>query len=197
MQQTSAVRSSIASANRSGGIEPSGSGRTCTTSAPRSSCAWAIWPTVGNSYSLITIRFRSPSSGSAPRRARSRPARPTSSPRPRPGAAWSRRANALRNASCARPSIPLGAVRVPAVEPLLDALPHAVRERPLRARVEVRRASRRSGTRPGSPRRREPPLVLVMVPARSTAKVGLSQALVLEQIGRACPRARSRPVERT
>ena len=55
VQQTSAVRSSIASAKRSGGIEPSASGRTWTTSAPRSSWAWAIWPTVGNSYSLITI----------------------------------------------------------------------------------------------------------------------------------------------
>ena len=32
-----------------------GLGRTWTTSAPRSSCACAIWPTVGNSYSLITI----------------------------------------------------------------------------------------------------------------------------------------------
>ena len=40
-------------------------GRTWTTSAPRSSCACAICPTVGNSYSLITIRFRSPSRGSA------------------------------------------------------------------------------------------------------------------------------------
>ena len=62
VQQTSAVRSSIASAKRSGGIAPSGSGRTWITSAPRSSCAWAIWPIVGNSYSEITIRFRSPSS---------------------------------------------------------------------------------------------------------------------------------------
>ena len=60
MQQTSAVRSSIASANFSGGMEPSASGRTCTTSAPRSSCACAICPTVGNSYSLITIRVRPP-----------------------------------------------------------------------------------------------------------------------------------------
>jgi len=59
VQQTSAVRSSIASAKRSGGIDPSASGRTCTTSAPRSSCACAIWPTVGNSCSLITIFFRS------------------------------------------------------------------------------------------------------------------------------------------
>ena len=41
-------------------------GRTCTTSAPRSSCACAIWPTVGNSYSLITIFGLPPrSSGSA------------------------------------------------------------------------------------------------------------------------------------
>ena len=53
MQQTSAVRSSIASAKRSSGMRPSGSGRTWTTSAPRSSCACAICPTVGNSYSLI------------------------------------------------------------------------------------------------------------------------------------------------
>jgi hypothetical protein len=65
VQHTSAVRSSIASAKRSGGIAPSSSGRTWTTSAPLSSCACAIWPTVGNSYSLITIRFRTPSSGSA------------------------------------------------------------------------------------------------------------------------------------
>ena len=66
VQQTRAVRSSIASAKRSAGIDPSASGRTCTTSAPRSSCAWAIWPTVGNSYSLITMRLRPPrSNGSA------------------------------------------------------------------------------------------------------------------------------------
>ena len=65
MQQTRAVRSSIASANRSSGMRPSGSGRTWTTSAPRSSCACAICPIVGNSYSLITIRFRSPRRSSA------------------------------------------------------------------------------------------------------------------------------------
>ena len=65
MQQTSAVRSSIASAKRSSGIRPSGSGRTWTTSAPRSSCACAIWPTVGNSNSEMTIRERPCSSGSA------------------------------------------------------------------------------------------------------------------------------------
>ena len=55
VQQTSAVRSSTTSAKRSGGIEPSSAGVTCTTSAPRSSCACAICPMVGNSYSLITI----------------------------------------------------------------------------------------------------------------------------------------------
>jgi len=66
VQQTSAVRSSIASANRSGGMEPSLSGRTWITSAPRSSWACAICPTVGNSCSLITILVRSPrSNGSA------------------------------------------------------------------------------------------------------------------------------------
>ena len=66
MQQTSAVRSSMASAKRSTGIDPSASGVTWTTSAPRSSCAWAIWPTAGNSCSLITILVRPPrSNGSA------------------------------------------------------------------------------------------------------------------------------------
>ena len=64
VQQTSDVRSSIASAKRSTGIRPSLSGRTWTTSAPRSSWACAIWPTVGNSNSEMTIRGRSPS-GSA------------------------------------------------------------------------------------------------------------------------------------
>ncbi len=59
MAQTSAVRSSTAAANASG------SGSTWTTSAPRSSCAWAIWPTVGNSYSEMTIRFRPLSKRSA------------------------------------------------------------------------------------------------------------------------------------
>ena len=77
VQQTSAVRSSIASANRSTGIDPSASGRTCTTSAPRSSCACAICPIVGNSYSLITIRVRPPPRAAAPRRSRSHPARRT------------------------------------------------------------------------------------------------------------------------
>ena len=41
-------------------------GWTWTTSAPRSSCACAIWPTVGNSSSVMTIRRRPlRSSGSA------------------------------------------------------------------------------------------------------------------------------------
>ena len=38
------------------------------------------------------------------------------------------------------PELPLGAVRVPAGEPPLDGFPHAVRERALRARVEIRRS---------------------------------------------------------
>ena len=59
VEQTSEVRSSIAAAYASG------SGPTCTTSAPRSSCACAIWPIVGNSFSEITIRLRSPESSSA------------------------------------------------------------------------------------------------------------------------------------
>src|SRR5688500_5063098 len=46
-------------------MRPSDSGLTWTTSAPRSSCACAICPTVGNSYSLMTIRFRSPLRSSA------------------------------------------------------------------------------------------------------------------------------------
>ena len=98
MQQTSAVRSSIASAKRSAGIVPSASGWTWTTSAPRSSCACAIWPTVGNSYSLITIRFRSPSSRSADTSAltpwETDVVTATSS-----ASAWSRRAIAERNVS--------------------------------------------------------------------------------------------------
>ena len=98
MQQTSAVRSSIPSANRSAGISPSDPGSTWTTSAPRSSCACAIWPTVGNSYSLITIRFRLPSSGSAETSAltpcETEVVTATSS-----ASAWSRRAIAERNVS--------------------------------------------------------------------------------------------------
>jgi hypothetical protein len=98
VQQTSAVRSSIASAKRSAVISPPGSGRTWTTSAPRSSCAWAICPTVGNSYSLITIRLRSPSSDSAETRALTpcdtEVVTATSS-----ASAWSRRAMVARNAS--------------------------------------------------------------------------------------------------
>ena len=98
VQQTSAVRSSIASAKRSGGIEPSASGRTCTTSAPRSSWACAIWPTVGNSYSLITIRSAARSRSSA----LTIPLTPcvtevvTASSA---GSAWRSRANAARAAS--------------------------------------------------------------------------------------------------
>ena len=46
-------RSSIASSKRSSGISGAVGG-TCTTSAPRSSCACQIWPIVGNSKSLIT-----------------------------------------------------------------------------------------------------------------------------------------------
>ena len=59
VEQTSAVRSSTAAAYASG------SGSTWTTSAPRSSWACAIWPTVGNSFSEMTIRFRSPRKSSA------------------------------------------------------------------------------------------------------------------------------------
>src|SRR4029079_16411378 len=98
VQHTSAERSSIASANRSGGIDPSASGRTWTTPAPRSSCALAVSPIVGNSYSEITIRLRSPRRSSAD----TSPLAPwetevvtaTSS-----ASAWSRRATAARNAS--------------------------------------------------------------------------------------------------
>ena len=46
------MRSSIAAAYASG------SGSTWTISAPRSSCACAIWPIVGNSFSEMTIRLR-------------------------------------------------------------------------------------------------------------------------------------------
>jgi hypothetical protein len=59
VEATRAVLSSIAAAYASG------SGSTRTISAPRSSCAWAIWPIVGNSFSEMTIRFRSPRNRSA------------------------------------------------------------------------------------------------------------------------------------
>ena len=139
MQQTSAVRSSIASAKRSAGIVPSASGRTWTTSAPRSSCACAIWPTVGNSYSLITIRFRSPSSGSAD----DERADPLGDGRRdgdvvRVGVEQARDRRAERLVPL-DPEVPLGPVRVPAGELLLDGVADAVRERALRARVEVGR----------------------------------------------------------
>jgi len=47
------------------GLGPPGSGVTWTTCAPRGACACAICPTVGNSYSLITMRLRSPLKSSA------------------------------------------------------------------------------------------------------------------------------------
>ena len=114
-------------------------GRTCTTSAPRSSCACAIWPTVGNSYSLITIRFRSPSSRSAESsaldalrdRGRDRDVVGRRMQQP-----CDRRSERLVPLD---PVVPLGAVRVPAREPLLDRCAHPVGERALRAGVEVRR----------------------------------------------------------
>ena len=99
MQQTSAVRSSIASANCSAEIapvrRPDARGR---PRAPRSSCAWAIWPIVGNSYSLITIRFRSPSSGSAETSALT-PCETDVVTATSSASAWSSPAIALRNAS--------------------------------------------------------------------------------------------------
>jgi len=59
-----AVSSSIARSKRSRGSIPSPSASTCTTRAPRSSCACQIWPTVGNSQSVVTIferrAYRSP-----------------------------------------------------------------------------------------------------------------------------------------
>jgi hypothetical protein len=48
------VRSSTAAAYASA------CGSTCTTSAPRSSCACAIWPIAGNSFAEMTMRFRPP-----------------------------------------------------------------------------------------------------------------------------------------
>ena len=140
MQQTSAVRSSIASAKRSAGIVPSASGWTWTTSAPRSSCACAIWPTVGNSYSLITIRFRSPSSRSADVSAltpwETDVVTATSSV-----SAWSKPAIAVRKASFRSTqkshSAPFASQPVSHSS---HGVPHPVRERTLRARVEVRRS---------------------------------------------------------
>ena len=114
--------------------------RTWTTSAPRSSCACAIWPTVGNSYSLITIFAASPrASGEraddavhalADRRGDGDLARLCVQ---QPCERGPRRLRPLD------PVAPLGAVRVPAVEVLLVGGAHPVRERALRARVQVRR----------------------------------------------------------
>ena len=92
-------------------------GRTWTTSAPRSSCACAICPTVGNSYSLTTIRFRlAPGS-----RRRHERADACGDPggdgdvvgRGVPGA---RRTRLARPRSL-DPEVPLGTVLVPAGEP--------------------------------------------------------------------------------
>ena len=80
------------------GIAPSSSGRTCTTSAPRSSCACAICPTVGNSYSLITIRFRPASRGSAETSALT-PCDTDVVTATSSASAWSRRATLERNSS--------------------------------------------------------------------------------------------------
>ncbi len=105
---------------------------------PASSCACAICPTVGNSYSEITMRFRSPRRSSAD----TSPLTPcdtevvtaTSS-----ASAWSTRPIALRNASF-RPtqkshSAPFSSQ--PASQPL-DRVPDPVREGALGAGVEVR-----------------------------------------------------------
>ena len=138
MQQTSAVRSSIASAKRSGGIDPSASGRTWTTSAPRSSWACAIWPTVGNSYSLITIFGRARRSS-----AETMPLTPcvtevvTASSA---GSACRSRANAARAASARSTQTSHSAPFSSQPSRYSSyAVADAVRERALRARVQVRR----------------------------------------------------------
>src|SRR6266516_7361047 len=48
------VSSSIARSKCSSGIVPSSAARTCETRAPRASCACQIWPIVGNSQSVRT-----------------------------------------------------------------------------------------------------------------------------------------------
>ena len=118
VQQTSAVRSSIASAKRSAEIDPSASGRTCTTSAPRSSCACAIWPTVGNSYSLITMRFRPPARAASAETMRADALRDGG----RDGDVVGVGVQELGEARAGRlvpldPEVPLGPVLVPAGEP--------------------------------------------------------------------------------
>ena len=122
------------------GSMPSASGRTCTTSAPRSACACAIWPTVGNSYSLITMRVRPPrSSGSAETMAFT-PCETDVVTAISSVEACSSRANAdAGGLGTLDPVLPLGAVRVPAVEVLLVGGAHPMRERALRARVQVGR----------------------------------------------------------
>ena len=120
-------------------IDPSASGRTCTTSAPRSSCACAIWPTVGNSYSLITIRLRPPSSRSAETSALTPCDTEVVTATSSGGGVHELRERGTGALVLLHPEVPLRAVRVPPVEPRLDRLAHAVAERALRARVQVRR----------------------------------------------------------
>ena len=163
-------------------MRPSASGRTWTISAPRSSCAWAICPTVGNSYSLITIRFRSPERSSA----ETSPLTPcetdvvtaTSS-----GSACTRRGE---RSACRLvpldPELPLRAVLVPAREPLLGGGAHTVRERALRARVGVGRVLE------------DRELAADLVPDHRPTAPGTPCAAPRARAGRRpCPRARPDP----
>ena len=189
MQQTSAVRSSIASAKRSSGMRPSGSGRTWTTSAPRSSCACAICPTVGNSYSLMTIRFRSPVRSSAETSALT-PCETDVVTATSSGAACTRPANAARAASFRSTQNSHSAPFASQPSSHSSAAARTrMRERALRARVRVGRVLEDrelgpNGHARGQARGSDPGDMSL------AAKVGLAQLVVLEELRRPCPRAR-------
>src|SRR4051812_31482574 len=173
------VSSSIARSKCSSGIVPSSAARTCETRAPRASCACQIWPIVGNSQSVRTtfdrfVKRRPLASALTP--AESDVVTATSS-----GPALTRPAKALRAASCRSTQYSHGA---PCSSQSERYFPYALRTESDSAPWEQElmytwcsKIGKRWRQRSASV-------------AASTAKVGLSQVLVLEKLLR-------RPTENT
>jgi len=146
---TSAVRSSIASAKRSSGIVPSASAGTWTTRRPRRSCACQIWPIVGNSK-LLTTTVSRPSSKRRPLARALTPAE-TDLVLVR---VHERRDGAPHSLETPDPVLPRRAVLVPVVQVLPVGVAHRVRERALRAAVDVDPLLEHREAVPDAPRQR-------------------------------------------
>ena len=130
------MSSSIARSKCSIGIVPSSAALTCMTRAPRASCACQIWPIVGNSQSVRTTFDRC---------VKRRPLASALTP------AESDVVTAISSGTCVdepgegsaggflplHPVLPRRALVVPVLEVLLVGSAHRVRQRPLRARVDV------------------------------------------------------------